>query len=160
MEQFPAARMMWHQPWSYQIGYDRSGYQMTSFQQQQADMEAVQAYCMAICKEFGIQRVNTGEAWQIVRGEYGYDELCARLGKGDNHEGDFYHDGDIGGGQYLNACVWFEIITGINPVGNTYAPTYKYNGVTYELDSDITFLELQEAAHKAVEQLRAYEAAN
>ncbi|MBR4863324.1 MAG: DUF4886 domain-containing protein [Oscillospiraceae bacterium] len=158
MEQFPDADMMWHQPWSYQIGYDRSGYQMTSFEQQQADMEAVQAYCMAICEEFGIQRVNTGEAWQIVRGEYGYDELCARLGKGDNHEGDFYHDGDIGGGQYLNACVWFEIITGVSPVGNTYAPTYKYNGVTYELDSDITFAELQEAAHKAVQQLREYEA--
>ena len=158
-EQFPAAQLMWHQPWSYQIGYDRSGYQMTTFEQQQADMEAVQAYCMAICEEFGIQRVNTGEAWQIVRRDYGYDELCARLGKGDNHEGDYYHDGDIGGGQYLNACVWFEIITGISPVGNTYAPTYKYNGVTYELDSDITFLELQQAAHQAVLDLRAYEAA-
>ena len=159
MEQFPDADMMWHQPWSYQIGYDRSGYQMTSFEQQQRDMELVQAYCMAICKEFGIQRVNTGEAWQIVRGEYGYDELCARLGKGDNHEGDFYHDGDIGGGQYLNACVWFEIITGVSPVGNTYAPTYNYGGVTYELDSDITYAELQEAAHKAVLQLREAEAA-
>ena len=68
------------------------------------------------------------------------------------------HDGDILGGQYLNACVWFEIITGINPIGNTYAPTYKYNGTTYELDSDITFLELQEAAHQAVLDLRAYEA--
>ncbi len=132
---------------------------MTSFEQQQRDMELVQAYCMAICKEFGIQRVNTGEAWQIVRGEYGYDDLCARLGKGDNHEGDFYHDGDIGGGQYLNACVWFEIITGVSPVGNTYAPTYNYGGVTYELDSDITYAELQEAAHKAVLQLREAEAA-
>jgi len=159
-EQFPAARLMWHQPWSYQIGYDRSGYQMTSFEQQQRDMELVRDYCVAICEEFGIQRVNTGEAWQIVRGEYGYDELCARLGKGDNHEGDYYHDGDIGGGQYLNACVWFEIITGVSPVGNTYAPTYTYSGTTYELDSDITFLELQEAAHKAVLQLRADEAAS
>ena len=158
MEQFPQAQMMWHQPWSYQIGYDRSGYQMTTFEQQQRDMELVREYCIAICKEFDIQRVNTGEAWQIVRKDYGYDELCARLGKGTNHEGDFYHDGDIGGGQYLNACVWFEIITGINPMGNTYAPTYKYGGTVYNLDSDITYAELQAAAHQAVLDLRAQEA--
>ena len=156
MEQFPDAQMMWHQPWTYQIGHP--DYPDMDFAMQQEREDKIKAYCVAICEEFGIQRVNTGEAWQIVRSEYGYDNLCARLGKGTNHEGDYYHDGDIGGGQYLNACVWFEIITGVSPVGNTYAPTYQYSGVTYELDSDITFLELQEAAHKAVEQLRAEEA--
>ena len=156
MEQFPAAQMMWHQPWTYQIGHP--DYPDMDFAMQQEREDKIKAYCVAICEEFGIQRVNTGEAWQIVRSEYGYDNLCARLGKGTNHEGDYYHDGDIGGGQYLNACVWFEIITGVSTVGNTYAPTYKYSGTTYYLDSDITFAELQEAAHKAVEQLRAEEA--
>ena len=156
MEQFPDADMMWHQPWTYQIGHP--DYPNMDFAMQQEREDKIQAFCVAICEEFGIQRVNTGEAWQIVRRDYDYDNLCARLGKGDNHEGDYYHDGDIGGGQYLNACVWFEIITGVSCVGNTYAPTYKYNGVTYELDGDITFLELQQAAHQAVLDLRAYEA--
>ena len=158
MEQFPDAQMMWHQPWTYQIGYDRDGVQVTSFQQQQDREDKIKAFCVAICEEFGIQRVNSGEAWQIVRSEYGYDNLCARLGTGSNHAGDYYHDGDIGGGQYLNACVWFEIITGISPVGNTYQPSYTYNGNTYQLDSNITYAQLQEAAHKAVEQMRAEEA--
>ena len=157
MEQFPDARMMWHQPWTYQIGYDRDGVQITSAQQQQDREDKLKAYCVAICEEFGIERVNSGEAWQIVRSEYGYDNLCARLGTGSNHAGDYYHDGDIGGGQYLNACVWFEVITGISPVGNTYQPDYTYNGKTYKLDSDITYRELQEAAHKAVTQMLAEE---
>ena len=158
MEQFPAAQMCWHQPWTYQIGYDRNGVQITTPEQQQEREDIIKAYCVAICEEFDIQRINTGEAWQIVRNEYGYDNLCARLGTGANHAGDYYHDGDIGGGQYLNACVWFEIITGLSPVGNTYAPDYVYNNKTYYLDSGITFAQLQEAAHKAVLQLRAEEA--
>ena len=81
----------------------------------------------------------------------GYDKLCARLGKGDPlHSGDNYHDGDIGGGQYLTACVWLEALTGISPVGNTYRPTYTYGGETFQLEEAFV-LQLQEAAHKAVE---------
>ena len=93
--------------------------------------------------------VPSGEAWALIRAE-GYDKLCARIGKGTNHEGDYYHDGDIGGGQYLNACVWFETITGQSVIGNTYRPVYKYNGEEIPLNSELTYEKLQEAAHQAV----------
>ena len=73
--------------------------------------------------------------------------LCARTSV-NNGEGDYYHDGDIGGGQYLNACVWFEVITGQSCVGNTYRPDYV-------LDTDITYEALQQAAHQAVQSLKA-----
>ena len=81
----------------------------------------------------------------------GYEELCARLGKGNNHEGDYYHAGDIGGGQYLTACVWFETLTGLSCIGNPYRPVYTYNGQVYELNEGITYEALQQFAHQAVE---------
>ena len=110
-------------------------------------MFAVRDYAIRVCKELDLERVNTGEAWHLVR-QAGYDRLCAR--KGINGDvGDYSHDGDIGGGQYLNACVWFETLTGLSCVGNPYRPTYTHNGKTYNLEEDFVQM-LQECAHKAV----------
>lgn len=142
--QFPKSRILWHQTWAYQIGYDRNGYSMTTPAQQKQVTELTRGYALAVCKEFGIERVPTGEAWQLVR-DGGYDNLCARLAI-NNGEGDYYHDGDIGGGQYLNACVWFEILTGKSCVGNTFRPDYA-------LDEQLVQT-LQAAAHTVVSQLR------
>ena len=144
-KQFPMSRHLWHQTWSYQIGYDRDGYQMTSLEQQNESIQQKKDFALATCKEFDLERVNTGEAWKLVR-EGGYDNLCARKSV-NGGEGDYYHDGDIGGGQYLNACVWFEAITGQSCVGNTYRPDYA-------LDESL-IPTLQAAAHKAVEQRNA-----
>ncbi len=152
-EQFPDARFCWHQTWAYQIGYDRSGYKVTSFEQQERDMQMIRDFSLAICEKYNATRINTGEAWQIVRRD-GYDDFCARLGIGDNNVGDYYHDGDIGGAQYLNACVWFEILTGKSCVGNAYEPVYTYQGKTYTLDADL-ITTLQNAAHQAVADLAA-----
>lgn len=140
-EQFPMSQLLWHQTWSYQIGYDRNGYIMETIDQQQKNMEIGKEFALMVCKEFNLERINTGEAWQIVR-QGGYDNLCARLSK-NNGLGDYYHDGDIGGGQYLNACVWFEFITGQSCIGNTYRPDYV-------LDESL-IITFQEAAHKATE---------
>ncbi len=59
--------------------------------------------------------------------------------------GDWRHEGDIGGGQYLYACVLFETLTRKSCIGNSFRPSYnlKY--------SDMTWEELQEIAHAAVE---------
>ena len=57
-------------------------------------------------------------------------------------KGDYGHDGDIGGGQYLNACVWYEILTGNSCVGNTFRPSYEL--------SEEKIAVLQAAAHQAV----------
>ena len=66
----------------------------------------------------------------------------------------------MGGGQYLNAAVWFEVITGQSVIGNTYRPVYKYNGTEIPLNSEMTYERLQEAAHQAVLDMRAENAAN
>ncbi len=60
-----------------------------------------------------------------------------------------------GCGESLNACVWYEVITGDSCIGNTYRPVYMYEGEEIPLDSNITYEKLQEAAHKAVAQMRA-----
>ena len=84
------------------------------------------------------------------------------------HAGDGNHDGDIGGGQYLNACVWFEVITGISVLGNPYVPEYKTTSTIstellnklhvekttngYKLTDEFA-AQLQAYAHDAVAQL-------
>jgi len=144
-EQYPQSRYFWHQPWAYQVGADKNGVKMVSLDMQLEHTLPLKDYAIRVCKEFDLERVNSGEAWQIVR-EGGYDELCARRGVNDN-KGDYSHDGDIGGGQYLNACVWFEVITGESCIGNTYRPDY-------DLDENLMST-LQEAAHQAVAQRNA-----
>ena len=140
-QQYPQSKHLWHQTWAYQIGYDRSNYKMETKEQQDEYAQKQYDYALAICKEFNLDRVNSGEAWKIMR-DGGYDNLCARKAV-DGGVGDFYHDGDIGGGQYLNACVWFETVTGQSCVGNTFRPA------VYTLDEDFINT-LQQAAHTAV----------
>lgn len=166
--QFPTARMMWHQTWGYQFNggsgdytrYNADACKNLYLQQQQ--------FAKLICAEYGYERVPSGEAWENMRNDSDYNYLCVRLGN-ENNWGDGYHDGDIGGGQYLNACVWFEVITGQSVVGNTYAPAYKNTGVAsaitdklhvthdgtyYTLNADF-ITQLQNAAHKAVTEMNA-----
>jgi len=160
-DRFPDATVYWQQTWAYQKGFSVSNYTVDDREDQIAYAQRQREFALAVCEEFGMPRVPTGPAWEIIR-DGGYDEMCDRLGKADGddpHAGDYYHDGDIGGGQYLNACVWFETITGQSVVGNTYVPTYTYGGVTYGLNAEITVAELQAAAHQAVADMRAEEAA-
>ena len=142
-EQFPQSRYFWHQPWAYQVGADKNGIKMESIDQQLAHTLPIKDYAIRVCEAFDLERVNTGEAWHLVR-QAGYDALCARLGVNAD-KGDYSHDGDIGGGQYLNACVWYEIITGQNCHDNTYRPKYQNT----ELSEDLITL-LQDSAHQAV----------
>lgn len=139
-EQYPQSRHLWHQTWAYQTGYDRNGYVVTGRDEQKRVTDLMKTTATQLCETYKLERVNTGEAWEIVR-DGGYDNMCARLAV-KNGEGDYYHDGDIGGGQYLNACVWFEILTGQSCVGNTYRPDY-------ELSEDL-IEKFQNAAHQAV----------
>ena len=147
-EQFPKATMLWHQTWSYAVGTAGNG-TVTTAETQAANHQRNHDVARLICEEYDLINVPSGDAWASIRAE-GYDMLCGRIGKGTNHEGDYYHDGDVGGGQYLNAAVWFETITGQSVVGNTYRPVYKYNGEEIPLNSAMTYEKLQEAAHQAV----------
>ena len=147
-DQFPKADFYWHESAAYQIGYSRS-FTVESIEQQRQDTAHYREFALAVCQQYDVDWIPRGDAKMLVR-EGGYDQLCARLGKGENHEGDYYHAGDIGGGQYLTACVWFETLTGLSPIGNPYRPVYTYNKVVYELNEGITYEALQEYAHQAV----------
>lgn len=145
-EQYPLSRHFWHQTWSNQIGTDHNGNTVSTLEEQHTINNTGKQYALAVCKEYGLELVNSGDAWQIVR-EGGYDNLCARRNV-NNDAGDNHHDGDIGGGQYLNACVWFEAITGQSCIGNTYRPEY------YRLNEQLVAT-LQQAAHQAIENRNA-----
>ena len=64
---------------------------------------------------------------------------------------DFTHDGDIGGGQYLNACVWYEILTGLDCRKLSYRQKCIFKDKDLSLSEEKTLL-LQNAAHGAVEE--------
>lgn len=150
-QKFPSAGLYWHQFWAFQEGFTRDDYAVDNPNKQDVYYKEALAFAKATCEEYGLERVNTGYAWQIVR-KGGYDNLC------ENQTGnDRYHDGDTGGGQYLNACVWFEILTGQSCIGNTYRPTNDNFGErpAYTLSEDM-IATLQAAAHEAVEN-RDYE---
>lgn len=143
-EQLPLTKLYYQEIWSYDIGFDRFNYQMTSREQQLAFSASIKEYTDIVCKDFNLNTIPCGSAWVIARESPLADKLCARLSV-NNGEGDYYHDGDIGGGQYLNACVWFETLTGQSCIGNTFRPDY---GLSEEL-----IAVLQQAAHQAVAEM-------
>lgn len=141
----PKTKLYMQQVWAYDIGFDRFGFKMESREQQEEMHQRSRDYTLAACEEFQLSRVPSGDAWAIARQSAVVGNLCARLAE-NNGEGDYYHDGDIGGGQYLNACVWFETLTGQSCIGNTYRPDYA-------LSEDLITV-LQNAAHQAVENMK------
>ena len=153
----PESQIIWHQTWAYQVGTTSGGYVTADAAQQAAYHERLYTYAEMITERYpDLLLVNSGDAWAILR-EGGYDKLCNRLGKAvtgaEPHTGDNYHEGDIGGGQYLNACVWYEVLFGESCIGNTFVPNYTYGGET--MDMLITLDELQQAAHQAVTERNA-----
>lgn len=160
-EQFPEAKLYFHQNWSYEIGHTRDdGYVMKDLEQQIAYTEHIRQIATGICAENNVQRINTGDAWELYRAACDAagipHNLTARLGKdtltGEPHSGDGTHDGDIGGGQLLNAAVWFEILTGIDCRTTGYVPTYTYSGTEYPMSENMAQM-LYDAAHKAVTEI-------
>lgn len=140
-EKLPGAEVYTQQIWAYDVGFNRDGYQVDTKEEQTAFFERVRTYTKAFCEEFQLKCVYSGEAWALARQNPIVGNLCARMSI-NNGEGDYYHDGDIGGGQYLNACVWFETLTGQSCIGNTFRPDY-------ELSEELIAV-LQQAAHDAV----------
>lgn len=139
-EQFPQSEFFWHQTWSYEVGYDRDNGVIDSPEAQEAHHQTVRDVALHLCKEYDLIRIPVGDAWQIARKDPMIgDVLCHKKGA----VGDFLHDGDTGGGQYLNACVWFEVLTGKSCIGNTWRPEYDL--------SEEKIVQLQKAAHEAVE---------
>jgi len=152
-ELYPNAQLLWHRTWFFEIGRVSGDYTYT-----EADgplyNEGMQQICDYMTEEFDKEKpydliqVNTGAAWTEARilnetaDLLPYGGLCARLdvnkfGDMSPHSGDGYHDGDIGGGQLLNAYVWYMTITGDTDLtDSTYAPVYQYVTLEYPLSED------------------------
>ena len=143
----PNAKILWHQTWAYQVGYDR-GDPVATVDVQARQYETIRDVSHTLSEELSLPIVPSGDAWQIARADplIG-DTLCvdSTRPKENPGAGDYYHDGNVGGGQYLNACTWFEILTGKSPVGNLFYPDYA---ITRE-----QMKALQNAAHQAVQEL-------
>ena len=133
-ERFPSADLYWHHTWALQVGYERNGFAVPDTETQTKHYRDQCTLTQNVVKKHGLTVIPSGEAWQIARAnELIGDTLCMA---------DCQHDGEEGGGQYLNACVWFEMLTGRSVIGNTYRPPYNL------LEEKIPVL--QQAAHDAV----------
>lgn len=140
-KEFPMSKLYWQACCPYEVGYNKS-FAITSYEDQQKDNALFREQAKLISKELGINWVPRGDAAQLARANPATgDNLTARIGINGN-QGDFYHDGDIGGGQYLTACVWYEVLTGNSCLGNTWRPPYELSEEKIEA--------LQQAAHEAV----------
>jgi hypothetical protein len=147
-EQFPMSDLYWHQTWTYQVGYgmkENKNGTIEDTQKQTLCHNNIRTVSLELCETYQLSRIPVGDAWQLARaGARIGDVLCARNGEVSDFS-DYLHDGDTGGGQYLNACVWLECITGTSPIGNSFRPSYKLN--------EDRILALQELAHAAVQNM-------
>lgn len=174
-ELHPGAQLLWHRTWPFEIGRISGSTVYTEEMLENYDA-GMQRVCDHICneldkdKDYDLVMVNSGAAWVEARTQDAKREttlfpdggLCARLGvsnaktytgaqKGQPDVGDGYHDGDIGGGQFLNACVWYETITGQSCLDNPYKPDLT-NG-KYQLSDELVSL-LRNAAHTTVQNAK------
>jgi hypothetical protein len=170
----PNAVLGMQEEWAYGLGHKKIGQENQEDnekkQKQEETYRVIQNVTKRIANEYGLFYIPTGDAWQYARQSHLVgDNLNRRIlepgfsvDKDTTGEGDYYHDGDIGGGRYLNACVWFEILFGQSCIGNTYRPQYpieglvnlnqeynKMNSSNNEANEEYVKI-LQEAAHKAV----------
>ena len=129
----PDAKLYWHNTWAYQVGYSEK---IATPADQILRQNNINDVSQLVADRNSVDQIPAGQAWAIARRTVG-DDLC---------KSDMLHDGDVGGGQYLNACIWFEVLTGKSCIGNTWRPT------DYRLDEE-KIIGLQKAAHQAVAEM-------
>ena len=142
-EMFPYTQFLWHRTWAQEVGrITSSGFEYTQEYNDRYDpgMQYVCDYMTEVFdqdKPYDLIQVNSGAAWTVAReldetrDLLPYGGLCAMLarntyGDGRPGSGDGQHDGDIGGGQLLNAYMWYMTITGDGDLtDNNYKPDYE-----------------------------------
>ena len=131
----PDATFLWHQTWAVEVGCIRKNTAVRTQADQDEMYRIIREVGDQVAPANGARLIPTGTAFQLARA----------AGSGDLSRGDGCHDGAESGGQYLNACVWFECLTGESCVGSTFRPR------KYSLSEEKVAL-LQQAAHRAVEE--------
>ncbi len=164
---FPTAKFHWQQNWAHEVRQCGEGKGMPSVEAQEARTDAFRTVAREVCEEYGFINVPLGDAWPAVRhepmfyekgdGDYPVRSMHTRVLNSKFESAprvtntDLSHDGDIGGGQYLNACVWFEMVTHKSVIGNPFRPEYVHEltGNVYRFTEEKIAV-LQNAAHNAV----------
>ncbi len=162
---FPQATYYWQQNWSHSAGKD--GYSSTEKSDSLLKWHRQEA--LFACETWNFINTPLGQAWALVKYDplfYSFSGDCendnptkslhTRIYESSTYKGmitnaDLSHDGNIGGGQYLNGCVWYEMITHKSVVGNPFVSEYYHeeSGKTYTFTSE-QIAKLQNAAHEAV----------
>ena len=158
-EMFPYTKLLWHRTWNQEVGrVTDSGFVYTEDYNSRYDpgMQYVCDYMTEVFdqdKPYDLVQVNSGAAWTEARrlnaeliaeggekaGLLPYGGLCAMLDRntfGDQRpgSGDGQHDGDIGGGQLLNAYMWYMTITGDSDLtDNNFKPDYEMSDALWNM---------------------------
>ena len=163
----PGAELLVHQTWAYRVDDPRfSPNASAEPRTQKAMYDGLTNAYTTIAKELGIRRIPTGDAFYMVdtdpkwgyRPDKQFDSKTAKspalpvqshslhvgYRRANDKLGMDGHHANVAG-EYLGACVWYEILFDTSVVGNTFVP----KGV----DADFAKF-LQETAHKAVEKSR------
>ena len=162
---FPNAKYYWLQSWAHEIRQSDEGSKgVKDLDAQLAASAIFRNVGKEVCAEYGFTGVPCGDAWELIRhdpifyekgeGDFPVRSLHTRIYEGSKYKGmltnkDLSHDGNVGGGQYLNGCVWFEMITHKSVIGNSFRPHYDYQGLDMHLNEKKIEM-LQNAAHQAV----------
>lgn len=169
-EKAPNAQLYWQAGWAYELGHVRSYFTMDTEEKRTAMANRYKEAGQAVSEQYGLPVIPLYDAWENVRDQFIVDAdvdvnvtvdasnnteakkqftLCTRIKSGTLYD-DLSHDGDVGGGQYLNACVVYEMFTGLDCRENTFRPKYTYNAMDYSLTEEEIGL-LQNAAHNSVQ---------
>ncbi|MBR2615964.1 MAG: DUF4886 domain-containing protein, partial [Clostridia bacterium] len=132
-ERHPKSRLVWFQTWSYNVGFNREGHAIKTQADQDRMHENIVLSSTQIATANNVPVIPCSVAWQIARANPITGDMTR----------DQYHDGDVLGGQYLNACVWFEFLTGQSCVGSPWRPPKMQI-------SEEKVAVIQNAAHQAV----------
>lgn len=150
-EMFPYTQLLWHRTWALEVGrVTNDGFVYTEEYNERYDpgMQYVCDYMTEVFdqdKPYDLIQVNSGAAWREARrlnetrDLLPYGGLCAMLARntyGDKRpgSGDGQHDGDIGGGQLLNAYMWYMTITGDNDLSdNSFKPDYEMSDALQDM---------------------------
>lgn len=158
---YPDPRYCWIQAWGLEVGYTLA-FPINTVEHRDRVYETRRSVAKALAERWQLDRVPCGDAWQKVRDLPLFTTpieglpidrftLNTRIRNGKLWD-DFAHDGDMGGGQYLNACVWFEFLTGKSCLDNCYRPKYEYEGIDCSLTEEKIRV-LKNAAHEAMAEL-------
>lgn len=186
--QFPDAHLYLREQAAYQVGKKLSITTGVTYAFDTLEDQIEYAYAQKDASDRMVEKFNNepynlnmrvmpaSQAMMLVREGFGqwegYDQLCARIGfqpnapdvsfnPNDPHEGDHGHVGDIGGGQYLEAALWLQVIMQNHYDADfdvrqiDWVPTYYYEGKVVENRFEANGCEaifLREAAYKAAKE--------